>query len=90
MERAATFSRRLALTVSLFYMLMLIPHIASITTDHFSHAIFLGALLTAILWLPIIVIDRFPNPRNVALSLTVSFGSLAFILTYFTALFALA
>lgn len=90
MKRAATFSRRLALIISLLYMLMIIPHMASITTDHFSHAIFLGALITAVIWLPLLAIDRFLDPRKVALSLAISFGILSFIITYFIALFALA
>lgn len=90
MKMAATFSRRLAMTISLLYMLILIPHIARITTDHFSHPIFLGAVLAATLWLPVLAFESSSNPRSDAFSHIVSFGSLVFILAYFTVLFALA
>ncbi len=58
MHKVAFIARIGAALVSFLYMLILLPHIEGIEAHHFSSIWFLGAWIVALVWIPLLLLQR--------------------------------
>jgi predicted glycosyl hydrolase (DUF1957 family) len=88
MYRLATLARISAVIISLLYMLLLLPHVGSIETSHFSSPWFWGAVTVALCWIPILILHRQLDRERSSPLLALSFAPLILIAIFFGLLFA--
>lgn len=86
MQRAASFARISAAVVSFSYMIILLPHFAGITPQHFSSGWFLGGIAIALAWIPILLFTIRLGKDGEERAVALSFLPLVLFAAYFGAL----
>ena len=79
-----------AIVVSFLYMVLLIPYLAGIGAEHFRSGWFLGAVVIALTWIPLVWFHRDFKQRDGVLHLVLSVAPLMLLVTFFGALVAAA
>lgn len=90
MEKAALVARISAAAVSLLYMLVLLPHFRGITAEHFSSGWFLGGIIIAFAWVPLLFLHHPLARKSGSLHIIFSFAPAVVMTAYFSALLTVA
>ncbi len=88
MNLAGSVARLAAAAMSFLYMILVIPHLAGFESSKLASPLYTGALLVAVLWMPLIWFHlRTTGSHLGAFGLAASFAPLALLLCFFTLLF---
>ena len=89
LDLVASVARLVAGTISLLYLIVLLPHLDS--PANLSSPWYVGSLLVALIWLPLLWLHTRTIGRGLSgVELATSFAPLVFIGGFFSLLFALA
>jgi len=86
-ERLGWLSRVSVVAVSFLYMLVLLPHAAGITTDHFRSGWFNAAVIISLVWFPLALLHQRSRNTKSGLIDFLSFVALILCAAFFAALF---
>lgn len=81
--KTASMAWKAATVISFMYMLLLLPHIAGITAEHFTYIWFWAGLAVALLWMPLIWTYGRLSPQDSHLQAALSFAPLGILLIFF-------
>jgi anaerobic C4-dicarboxylate transporter len=86
-QRIGWLSRVSVIAVSFLYMLLLLPHTAGITAEHFSSGWFIIAFIIGLAWLPLALLHQRSRSTKSDLIDFLSFAALTLCVAFFAALF---